>query len=89
MINETKTLDSDERREIRYYPICGCFYGPANQFGNYLWGAILVFAGGIWLLQNIGLIPGTLLDVLWPLVLIGVGVSILGWALYGRIQESG
>lgn len=84
MTNQIEKLEHSEKREARYYPFCGCFYGPADRFGNYFWGALLVITGGIWLLQNVGVLSGDLLDVLWPLLIIGFGASILGWALYGR-----
>jgi len=41
------------------------------------WGSILTVAGVIWLLQNLGLIPGNLWDFFWPVVLIAWGLSVL------------
>ncbi len=87
MTDQSPYRNPPEREIVRWQPVWCCISEPANRFGNYLWGALLIIGGGIWLLQNIGLLSGTLLDVLWPLLLAGAGVSIVGWALYGRSQE--
>lgn len=68
--------------ERGYYPICAC--GPVSTFGTYLWGGLLVLFGGVWLFDNLNLLPAILLDVFWPLVLIGIGLLYLGRAAYIR-----
>jgi hypothetical protein len=48
------------------------------------WGSTLVLVGGLLLLQNLGVIPSSISiwGILWPLVLIGLGVRLL-WRVYG------
>lgn len=41
------------------------------------WGFVLIAAGVLLLLSRAGIIPGTFWDYLLPIVLIGIGGSIL------------
>jgi hypothetical protein len=50
----------------------------------WFWGAALVLIGAYYLLQNLGLLNGLKADVLWPSLLILLGVLMLvrrgrGW----------
>lgn len=40
-------------------------------------GSLLIFLGGFWLLNNLGIISTALWDVLWPSVLILLGVKLV------------
>jgi hypothetical protein len=57
------------------------FYGPWGWgwFGgwNWFWGAALVVIGAYYLLANLGLLKWLHGDVLWPILLILLGVGIL------------
>jgi len=57
------------------------FYGPWGWgwFGgwNWFWGAALVVVGAYYLLSNLGLLNWLRGDVLWPILLILLGVAIL------------
>jgi hypothetical protein len=57
------------------------FYGPWgwgwSGGWSWFWGAALVVIGGYYLLANLGLLKGLRDDVLWPLLLILLGVAIL------------
>ncbi len=78
----TERENTKMRMEREYYPVCWC--GPVSTFGAILFGAILLLVGGVLLLDNLFLIPGILVDNLWPLVLIGIGAAYLGSVLYAR-----
>jgi hypothetical protein len=41
------------------------------------WGVALIAVGGILLLSNLGVLPETAADLLWPLILITIGVWML------------
>ncbi len=45
--------------------------------GNILWGCIVIAIGIIVLLQNMGIISGSIWGYIWPLFIIIVGLSIL------------
>ena len=60
-------------KERVYYSVC-C---PAGLFGAYLWGTVLVLAGGFWLLRGLKLIPLAWGEIFWPLLLIGFGLACL------------
>jgi hypothetical protein len=65
----------------------GGWYGPWVWGGGvwpWFWGAALVLIGAYYLLQNLGLLSGLKADVLWPSLLILLGVLMLirrgrGW----------
>lgn len=68
------------RRE--YDPICWC--GPTTTIGASLFGSVLLFIGGVLLLDNLDLVPAQLVDSLWPIVIIVIGLAYLGWAYYAQ-----
>ncbi len=41
------------------------------------WGVVLIAAGILLLLSRAGIIPGTVWDYLLPIILIGLGASVL------------
>lgn len=41
------------------------------------WAILLILAGVVFLLNNLGLLPGSAWNYLWPLVLIAIGLSLL------------
>jgi hypothetical protein len=47
--------------------------------GSIIWGGILIVLGGLFLLDNFGLLPIRAWDIFWPLVLIALGA----WTLIG------
>jgi hypothetical protein len=59
--------------------------GPWNWWGgSWFWGAALLVIGAYYLLKNLGFISWINSDVLWPLLLILLGVGLLlrrgrGW----------
>jgi hypothetical protein len=58
----------------------GGWYGPWAWGGGvwpWFWGAALVLIGGYYLLQNLGLLNWVRGDVLWPALLILLGVLML------------
>lgn len=65
----------------------GGWYGPWSWGGGvwpWFWGAALVVIGGYYLLKNLGLLSWVKGDVLWPSLLIVLGVILLinrgrGW----------
>ncbi len=83
---EMQRVEAVEQDGRVYTPICWCGIGPIGTTGTIFFGAILAISGGIWFLFNLGLITPAILDLIWPLVLMGVGLSYLGWAVYTRIQ---
>ena len=60
-------------------------YGPWHWFGwGWFWGAALVVVGVYSLLSNLGLLGWLRGDILWPILLILLGVALLvsrgrGW----------
>lgn len=48
---------------------------------NLFWGTILILAGGLFLLDSLGIIAVNVWDLLWPLFLIALGV----WFLWGTL----
>ena len=72
----------DYWRSQRY---SGGWYGPWNWWGGgWFWGGALVVIGAYYLLQNLGLLSWLRGDVLWPVLLILLGVFLLvrrnrGW----------
>ena len=65
----------------------GDWYGPwGGWFGmrGWLWGVGLVLIGLYYLLANLGLLPWLRGDVVWPVLLIFLGIALLlrrerGW----------
>jgi hypothetical protein len=58
----------------------GGWYGPWAWGGGWwpwFWGAALVLIGAYYLLQNLGLLSWVRGDVLWPSLLILLGVLML------------
>ena len=45
--------------------------------GRTFWALILILAGVAFLLENFGVLPGNAWDVIWPLVLIALGLSFI------------
>jgi hypothetical protein len=45
--------------------------------GGRVWGGVMVFIGGVFLLHNLGYIHGDLARFFWPVILIGFGVAML------------
>ncbi len=85
---DQKLFESDEQTRTVIYPLCWCGLGPVGPTGTIFFGAILSVIGGVWFLFNLGVITPSMLDLLWPLGLTGVGLSYLGWALYARSRSA-
>jgi hypothetical protein len=47
--------------------------------GSIIWGGVLIVLGGLFLLDNLGLLPVRAWELFWPLLLIGLGV----WTVIG------
>lgn len=47
------------------------------------WGTLLILAGVVFLLQNLGILSGSFWNIFWPLVIIAIGVSFL-WGVSSR-----
>ena len=45
--------------------------------GNIIWGSIVIVIGIIVLLENMGIISGSIWNYIWPLFIIVVGLSII------------
>jgi hypothetical protein len=54
--------------------------------GSFFWGGLLVLAGVLLLLQNMGVITGNIWGIIWPLVLILIGVQLL-LSVTGRARQ--
>jgi hypothetical protein len=59
----------------------GGYYGPWGWGGfggwGWFWGAALVLIGAYYLLANLGLLDRVRADVVWPILLILLGVALL------------
>lgn len=69
-----------------YWPVILIVLGASRlatafTYGSRLWGAIVAFAGVIFLLDNLGLIRGNAWNYIWPILLITVGVGLLARGL--------
>lgn len=47
------------------------------------WGLVLIVLGGVWLLDNLNLLPVRIWSILWPVLLIAWG----GWLLWGYLSR--
>lgn len=56
--------------------------------GALFWGALLIILGGLLLLQTLGLITLNVVGLIWPIVLILLGLWILWGVLGGRRAET-
>ena len=83
-----QNFETNEQTRTIIYPLCWCGLGPTGITGTIFFGAILAVIGGIWFLVNLGFITEAMLDLVWPLVLVGVGLSYLGWALRARLRSN-
>ncbi len=83
MENQLQEREPREGERV-YYPVYTCWPWPTNRSGGYLWGTLFVLIGGVWLLDNLDLISVRVLDVLWPLVFIGLGVVFLASTVTNR-----
>jgi hypothetical protein len=72
---------SHQQRDYMREHVGGGWYGPWPWGGGgvwpWFWGAALVLIGGYYLLQNLGLLNWVRGDVLWPSLLIMLGVLLL------------
>jgi hypothetical protein len=68
-------------RYVRFWPVMVVVAGLVKVWepGSALFGIILIAAGAWLLAHNVGLIRFTIFDM-WPLILIGVGVLLVGRA---------
>jgi hypothetical protein len=53
--------------------------------GTLFWGVVLLLLGGLFLLNNLGILPMDIWGVLWPTLLIALGV----WVLWGVLLYRG
>lgn len=61
-----------KKGKIVYLACC-----PTGSLGAYFWGVVLMLIGGLWLLGNLKIIPAGWGSIVWPLVLIGLGLTCL------------
>jgi len=52
--------------------------------GSIIWGGVLIVLGGLFLLDNLGLLPVRAWELFWPLLLIGLGA----WTLLGVMRRN-
>ena len=52
--------------------------------GSIIWGGVLIVLGGLFLLDNLGLLPVRAWELFWPLLLIGLGA----WTLLGMMRRN-
>jgi predicted membrane protein len=65
-----------------YWPLILIVFGVSRAASSYgtggrVWGGVMVFIGGVFLLHNLGYIHGDLARFFWPVILIGFGVAML------------
>ena len=85
--DEWRAWSRQQRDYMRAHWGGGGSYGPWPWGGgvwSWFWGAALVLIGGYYLLKNLGLLSWVKGDVLWPSLLIVLGVVLLinrgrGW----------
>jgi hypothetical protein len=56
--------------------------------GTLFWGFVLIVAGGLLLLNNLGILAVNIWDVMWPLFLIALGVWILWGTVFRRSAQA-
>jgi cell wall-active antibiotic response 4TMS protein YvqF len=67
----------------RYWPVLLIVWGAFSAVGyrrfghNLLWGGTLMVTGGLLLVQNFGYIHGDMWKLIWPVILIFLGLSFL------------
>ncbi len=70
-----------QQRDLLHDHSAGGWYGPWAWGGGgvrpWFWGAALVLIGAYYLLQNLGLLSWLRGDVLWPSLVIVLGVLLL------------
>jgi predicted membrane protein len=49
----------------------------AVSWGGRVWGSVVLFIGGVFLLDNLGYIHGNVWNFFWPVILIAVGLGML------------
>ncbi|KAA3644025.1 MAG: hypothetical protein DWQ07_18085 [Chloroflexi bacterium] len=77
-----KSIQETQRRQLQPVYFCSC--EPTSPYWAVVWGSIIILAGIGWLFFNFNLISLQTLELLWPLLLIGVGAAYLGWIFYNR-----
>ncbi|MBZ5600883.1 MAG: cell wall-active antibiotics response protein [Acidobacteriia bacterium] len=73
----------------QYWPVILIVAGGSRMVsawdtGGRIFGGMLLFIGGVFLLHNLGLLHGNILAYFWPVVLIAVGLALLIRALEGN-----
>jgi len=57
-----------------------------------LFGSILIIIGVVFLLENLGILSGGVWDIIWPLLLILLGLSFFfkkhHWCYYGHFSKN-
>jgi LiaI-LiaF-like transmembrane region len=61
-------------------------FAPRRRSGALIGGVVLLVIGGVFLLRNLGIVHLDW-DVLWPLLLVGVGLAIVLRALFGSSRD--
>lgn len=56
--------------------------------GNIFWGLILIFAGGLFLLNTLGIVSFNVWGIIWPVLLIGAGLWVLVGYFWGPSQAN-
>jgi len=77
MNTDTERRSRLEGNDVRYYPACFCWPGSQTRFGFSVFGGLLVFVGGFWLLSTLQLLPRLVQDSLGPIVVILIGIAYL------------
>jgi len=76
--DEWRAWRHQQRDYWRAQPHAGGWYGPWNWWGGgWFWGAALLVIGAYYLFQNLGLLKWLPGDVLWPGLLILLGIYLL------------
>jgi predicted membrane protein len=72
-----------------YWPVIlivigGSRLASAWDLGGRIFGGIVMFVGGVFLLRNLGLLHGSVWQYFWPVMLIAIGLGLLIRALEGN-----